>query len=349
MTRSVLVGLSGGIDSSMTAFLLKERGYKVTGVHFQLLKEIKTDYRKQLDYIAEKIGINWIDYDASELFRQEVIGYFIRFHMEGLTPSPCAHCNPAVKWKLLADIADSLAIDKIASGHYIRIQPENNLFRIYRGIDKPKDQSYYMWQMGQDVLSRAITPLGDFTKEDIRNLADKIGLEVLSEKKESSGLCFSEGKSCEELLNHYILSVHEKVKPGIITDRAGKQIGTHKGYIYYTVGQKKNLNLQVNEKLCVAEIDAEHNVLIADTWQNLYRQEFFIHDFVFADLQEIRLKQIQVMIRGFGLNPTGNATLEIISKNTIKVILETPAWAIAPGQPAVFFSNDKLLGGGIIR
>lgn len=350
MKQSVLVGLSGGIDSTITAFLLKERGYKVTGVHLRLHKGNNAVPRDRLDLVTGKLGIDWIEYDATDLFQQEVIGYFTRLHLEGRTPSPCAHCNPFVKWKVMKDIADSMNIDRIATGHYIRIIQENNLYRIYRGIDRPKDQSYYMWQLGQDVLSRALTPLGDFTKPEVRKMANKLGLEELVKTKESAGLCFAGGRSCEELLNEYIPDLPEKVGPGMIIDKEGKEIGTHKGYIYYTIGQKKDLRLDVNEKLCVARIDAANNIIMAEPWENLYQKEFFIQDFTFAEISELESsKDIQVMIRGFGLNPAGNAKLEMINNNLIKVSLENPAWAIAPGQPAVFYSGDRLLGGGIIK
>ena len=349
MKQSVLVGLSGGVDSAMTAYLLKEQGYKVTGVHLKLHNEEKADYHQGINHIAEKLGIDWLDYNAVDLFEKEVIGYFTRFHLEGRTPSPCAHCNPAVKWKLLVDIANSAGINKVATGHYIRIHEENCIHRIYRGIDKLKDQSYYMWQLGEGILSRSVTPLGDYTKQDIRNLAERIGLEKLSGSGESSGLCFAGGRSCEELLNTYIPGLPERIEPGIVTDKNGNKIGTHKGYIYYTIGQKKDLQLDSTEKLSVSKIDAVNNVLVAEPWQNLYHKEFIITDFIFADLNEcMNISDMQVMIRGFGLNPAGNAKITLIDSNKIKVNLENPAWAPAPGQPAVFYSGDKLLGGGII-
>jgi tRNA-uridine 2-sulfurtransferase len=347
--KSVLVGLSGGVDSAMTAFLLKEKGYQVTGVHFKLFEDDSTNYKERLDFLANKLEINWIEYDATDLFRKEIIGYFTGFHLQGLTPSPCSYCNPAVKWKLLQDIADAHQLQYISSGHYIRIIEEHNLFRIYRGIDKAKDQSYYLWRLNQDILRRVLTPLGEYNKTEVKKLASAIGLEGLSGSKESAGLCFARGRSCEEMLLDYIPDLKNKITPGIIVDRAGKGIGTQKGYIYYTIGQKKDLNIWSKEKLCVAVIDSVNNIIVADTWQNLYQTEFIIHDFEFADLEELETEPaVNVLVRGFGLNPAGNARTKQINDSQIKVTLENPAWAIAPGQPAVFYSGDKLVGGGII-
>lgn len=350
MKPLVLVGLSGGIDSAMTAFLLKEKGYKVTGVHLELFENEKSGYKERIDFIANTIGIEWIEYNASKLFEKEVIGYFTRFYLEGRTPSPCAHCNPAVKWKVLKEVADSFQINNIATGHYIKIINDSKMFRIFKASDHAKDQSYYMWKLQQDILSKALTPLGSYQKDEIKKIAQKIGFAKVSGSKESTGLCFAGGLMNNELLHKYIPGLSQKVTPGIVIDRQGKEIGRHKGYIYYTVGQKKELELNTKEKLCVANIDAAQNIIIADTWQNLYKNEFFVEDFTFADVDEIKsLNRIQVMVRGFGLNPKGDAILSQTDELTLKVKLENPAWAIAPGQPAVFYSGDKLLGGGIIK
>jgi tRNA-specific 2-thiouridylase len=347
--KEVLVGLSGGIDSTMTALLLKDEGYRVIGVHFNLLGDQEAETNEKLERIKHKLGIDVIEYDATELFKKEVIGYFTSFHMQGLTPGPCSHCNPEVKWKLLSELADANKIENIATGHYVRIEKENGQSRIFKGIDSKKDQSYYLWRLDKHILIRALTPLGGYIKEDVKKLAAERGFSFLAKGKESSGLCFARGRDCEKLLNDYIPDLVDRIKPGIITDGIGRVIGSHKGYMYYTIGQKKGLNLNANDKLCVTEIDATNNLLVAGTWQSLYKNEFLIEDYIFIDMQELtKNKNIQAIIRGFGLNPAGNARLVRYSDTQIKVHLDNPAWAPAPGQPAVFYSGNKLLGGGII-
>jgi tRNA-specific 2-thiouridylase len=347
--KSVLVGLSGGIDSAMTALLLKEQGYRVTGVHFSFTHKQEKGQDEKLAQLKKKLGIEIVEYDAIGLFNKEVIGFYTSFHLQGKTPGPCSHCNPAVKWKLLSELADANKIDCIATGHYVKIAKENNLYRIFKGNDIKKDQSYYLWRLDQDTLNRALAPLGGLQKTDVKKMAFEKGFGFLASEKESSGLCFSQGRGCEKMLNDYIPGLSNKIKPGNVIDREGKIIGRHNGYIYYTIGQKRGLKLDTADKLCVASIDAVNNLIVADTWQSLYKNEFLIEDFVFQDKDELAFNSnIQTIIRGFGLNPSGKTRLIQLNDSVIKVQLETPAWAPAPGQPAVFYSGNKLLGGGII-
>ncbi|MBN1599220.1 MAG: tRNA 2-thiouridine(34) synthase MnmA [Bacteroidales bacterium] len=347
MQKSVLIAMSGGIDSSVAAYILKEQGYKVTGVNFWFFGDEKP--HKELEQFCTKTGLELIFYDARELFHEEVIGYFNSYHLKGLTPSPCAHCNPNVKWKLLTDIADKYGIDHIATGHYIRIVKKGGTARIFKGSDMKKDQSYFLWNLDQDVLTRAITPLGEYLKADIKKIAKRLGFDFLNKNKESSGLCFAAGRSCSDMLMDYIPDIKDKIPKGNVLDRKGNIVGTHKGYIYYTIGQKRDLNLLTDKKLCVVEIDAGNNILIADTWQSLYIKEFVAGDTSFINPQALGTsKEIQTMVRGFGLNPSGNCTIET-NGGLLKVKLDEPAWAVAPGQPVVFYNEDELLGGGIVK
>ncbi len=346
MSEKVLVALSGGVDSAIAAQMLIEQGYEVFGVHFQFTDEDIT-YLKE---ISDILGIAVIKYDARDLFRKEVIAYFTQFHLAGKTPSPCTYCNPHVKWKLLLSIADQKKLKYIATGHYINLEYEEGLFRIYKGSDTKKDQSYYLWDLNQKALSRTLSPMGQQLKTSIKEQAAKSGLLALAKKRESAGLCFSKNGSCVDMLQSYLPYLKKKIKRGIIINRNGQEIGYHDGYMYYTVGQKKGLALETEEKLCVARIDAKNNILEVDTWQNLYKKEFSVTNYRFADISELyNLVSIQVKIRGFGLNPEGSCRISKENEsNTLRIHLENPAWAPAPGQPAVFYSGDKLLGGGII-
>lgn len=346
MAESVIVALSGGIDSAMTAKVLLEKNYEVTGVHFHFFDTPSSNVRE----ITDRLEIRLIEYDARALFHKEVIGYFANFYLEGKTPSPCVYCNPNIKWKLLLKLANDENISFIATGHYINIKREKDLFRIYKGMDDTKDQSYYLWGLSQEILSRALTPMGQITKASLKQQVVNTGFGHLIHKRESTGLCFARGRNCSEILRDYIPGLDNRIGPGIVINRKGEQIGHHEGYVYYTVGQKQGLQLNTNEKLCVTGIDPENNVLKADTWESLYTKEFFVTDFYFADLSELNsFDNIQVKVRGFGLNPKGNCRVIIENENSLKINLENPAWAPTPGQPAVFYSDNKLLGGGIIR
>lgn len=347
MSKAVLVALSGGVDSTMTAHMLIEQGYDVVGVHFQFFDnpDIK------VGEIADQLGIKLIEYDARALFHKEVIGYFAEFYLAGKTPSPCAYCNPNIKWKLLLKIADWEKITHVATGHYINIRKEKGLFRIYKGVDSIKDQSYYLWGLGQEALSRAITPMGQISKTSLKNKVKNTAFNGLADTKESTGLCFAKNRSCADILRDYAPGLDNRIGPGRIINRSGEQIGTHSGYAYYTIGQKQGLTIDgdTDQKLCVSRIDPENNIVEADTWESLYLKEFSVKDYRFADISELSGQdKIQVKVRGFGLNPSGNCTVIKKNDNALHVYLEGPAWAPAPGQPAVFYSGEKLLGGGII-
>jgi tRNA-specific 2-thiouridylase len=249
---------------------------------------------------------------------------------------------------LLYELACKKGFNFFATGHYVRIVHEIYGTRINRGIDAKKDQSYYLWRIDQRLLERAICPLGEHYKEDVKESALRIGLGFLTKSKESSGLCFAGEKSYTQLLHQYIDKTNLPGE-GIIVDRKGSHIGRHRGYIFYTIGQKKELDLDLKEKLCVAEIDPTRNLIRVDTWQSLYMNSFNIEDCHFFNEEELNSGlPIRTRIRGFGLNPEGNTRIRRIGQNRFKVELEHAAWAIASGQPAVFYSGDKLLGGGIV-
>lgn len=348
MNRKVLVALSGGVDSAVTACLLKERGYEVLGVYFILSEPPDIRLQENLNFISDSLGIGLIYHDARSLFHDRVIKYTIRMHRQGHTPGPCTICNPRVKWHLLATLAEMHQCRHLSTGHYARIGSEGGRNRIYLAKDRKKDQSYYLWGLSQVLVDRTLFPLGEFTKTEVKALAGHYGLEVLISEKESTGLCFAGQRSYAELIETHWEG--PPVLPGEVVDRAGVKIGSHRGYIYYTIGQKKDLFLEnKQQKLCVAEIDAVQNRIVADSWQNLYRHDFTIRDGHFYSMDELHSGiPIQTRIRGFGVNPAGNTRITSLGGGTYSVQLEEAAWAITTGQPAVFYSGELLLGGGIV-
>lgn len=345
--KKILVGISGGIDSAVTAALFKEEGYEVIGVHLKLDSEQK-DETEILSKIAHQLSIECHVLDVKDDFKDKVIGYFRIEHLSGNSPSPCAMCNPDFKWKHLIDFAEKHNIEHIASGHYIQKIYKDGKWWLKKGLDPKKDQSYFLWGLEQHALAKISTPLGEKTKEQTKNLAGKYELDFLQQKKESTGLCFSGGLSYPELIKKHIPET-EQISTGDILNSSGEIIGKHKGFIYYTIGQKRDLDLYSPDGLCVTGIDAKKNILIAGKPTDLWKTNFSINNYRFVDLQAaLECDKLEVKVRGFGWNPDGYGKIELVDKNSIEVQLESPAWAPAPGQPAVFYHNDILLGGGFI-
>lgn len=347
MKRSVVVGLSGGIDSSVTALLLKQSGYDVSGLYLVFYDE-QLNHLEHVKKICSIVDIPFSYLDARKIFKEKVINYYFEERLKGKTPSPCIQCNPNVKWDLIQSFAKKNNISFIATGHYIQIKKINNLYRLLKGTDESKDQSYYLWQLSQEILKRAIFPLGDLTKTEVKEIAQQHNLVFLTEKKESTGLCFAQNIDNQKYIDQLLKEKSIEPKPGKVYDSKNNLIGSHDGLVYYTVGQKKGLKLNVPQKLCVKKMNEGNNSIIADTWQNLYTHELNVTDYLIPDPKDINCSdKIQVKVRGFGLNPAPGAQITVDGQ-ILKIKLHHPAWAIAPGQPVVFYLDDLIVGGGII-
>ncbi len=348
--KKVVIGLSGGIDSAVAALLLKESGYHVTGISLIFDSVFDDGHKQHVCRVADDLEIPIYFINAGSDFKNKVVQTYIREHINGLTPSPCSFCNPVVKWPYLAKAAETYNCDYIATGHYIRILNTDNALWIYRGIDADKDQSYFLWNLSQSVLQKTITPLGTLGKNEVTALAVKKGLDYLMLQKESAGLCFARGLTCEMTLRNYLPEIDHCIGQGKVVDVRGKVIGTHNGYPFYTIGQKSGLRLKTNEKLCVKKIIPEENTLVADIWENLYTCSFTISNISSPNKNSLlESKNVSVIIRGFGLNPGGQVRIMKKDHDILYVETEKPAWAPAPGQPAVFYHQNRVMGGGIIN
>jgi len=350
--KSVVIGLSGGVDSSVAAVILKEQGYNVIGVTLKLWQkngkfEDKT-YINEAKNIAKKIEIEHIVIDAQKEFKQTVVKYFITEYLNGRTPSPCTLCNNKIKWKLLADVATKYNYDYIATGHYINIKHINGLYYIEKGIDEVKDQSYFLWELTNDVLSKSLTPLGSLSKTNVRKLATNYGLNDIFNKKESMSVCFLQNSDYRTFINENIDN-KIKIKKGRIFDIDGTEIGTHNGIAYYTIGQKNGLNIWKQGNFYVKEIDAKNNSLIVSVKQELNKREIFVNNLSFINIDDLKTYngKLTVKVRGYGLNPEKKCTVSFENNDVIKVTFKDDAWAPAPGQPVVFYYGNLLLGGGI--
>ncbi|WP_251620735.1 tRNA 2-thiouridine(34) synthase MnmA [Odoribacter lunatus] len=345
MCETVAVGLSGGVDSLVTALMLKQQGYRVIGVYLQLWNN---DSGEEVARLCRQLNIDFVTYDGEKVFRKEVVTPFVNEYLIGRTPNPCTFCNATVKWNLLVAAADSLGIQRVATGHYVHVEQKDTGWYIRKGRDSQKDQSYFLWGLKQNVLARSLTPLGACTKAEVKAYAESNGFSEVSRKKESMGICFLEGKDYREFIGRH---VEESTIGGMgdIVDQAGHVIGRHAGLLNYTVGQKRDMPLRNGHPLYVKAIDVENNCIVAADKSDLYVDTLCVMRVNMVNWKDVGAQDISVKVRGLGLNPEGFAVLERQSENTISVRLQSPAWAVASGQPVAFYRGDYLIGGGINR
>jgi tRNA-specific 2-thiouridylase len=344
MNKSVLVAVSGGLDSTITSLLLKQKGFSVTGIHFNLYNPTAIDYKNELKEISEKLQIPIVELDISEEFRNTVIEYFSTEYSSGRTPCPCSFCNVNIKFKVLYNYAVDNGFDKIATGHYVRQTLENSITRFRRGVDAAKDQSYFLWGVDPKYIIKTITPLGDFTKNEVRAIARQNGFDSLASKKESMGVCFLKGNNYRDFLREDSIF---KNQAGKIIDEIGNTIGEHDGIQNYTVGQKKGLqNLPKN--YCVTNLIADQNTIVIGKWDSLYYNNLQLINCKLPSLSEGLHEDLNLMVRGFGKNPDGKCSIVLKSNNEAVVQLSNAAWAPMEGQPVVIYKEDILLGGGYL-
>ncbi len=336
--KRVLVGLSGGVDSTVTAVLLQKEGYSVEGVYMVMhdLEHLNSANIKKAQKVADYLGIKLHIHNIEDSFKKEVYDYFVQSYQKGLTPNPCVVCNRKIKFGKMVEFADSLGIEHIATGHYVRV--ENGA--IYKGVDPSKDQSYFLARIKPEILQRVLFPLGTWLKSDVKEYAK--GIEVLKEfasQAESSEICFVEN-SYIDILNRHT----NPDKEGIVKDTSGKEVGTHKGFMHYTIGKRRGFFVHgAHEPHFVVDIDAQNNTLIVGKKEELAKQEIVVSNInLFIDSKDFNC-QVKVRYRTEGIE--ANVKIE---NNIGLITLKEPAFGVAKGQFAVFYDNDRLLGGAEI-
>jgi len=351
--RKALVLMSGGMDSSVAAALLKKEGFEVIGAFMRLANLPRFDEAKErAKKIAKILKIPFYVFNLEKEFKKKIIDYFLKEYKAGNTPNPCVLCNKEIKFGLILEKALSLGANFVATGHYARkIQnPKSKIQKLLVAKDKKKDQSYFLWMLNQDQLKRILFPIGNYTKEEVRNFAKKFKLPVLKAKK-SVEICFI-GKTVNDFLRKYL-----KEKPGKILDTQGKVLGEHRGLWFYTIGQRKGIGLS-GGPWWVVDKDLKKNLLIVTkNEKDLLKKELFCKDVNWISGKEQKLPlEAKAKIR----YKTDFAKVTIYStfahlrkfaniKNKIyKVIFEKPQRAITPGQSVVFYKGEEVLGGGII-
>ena len=342
----VLLGLSGGVDSTAAALLLKEKGFKVTGFYFDVTGENeqgRDDARK----VAEQLGIELICADVSAEFGEKVIGNFCSEYLCGRTPNPCVVCNPNIKFKKLIETADSIGAYYIATGHYCRIYRDENTGACYisRAANEKKDQSYMLYRLGQDVTKRLIFPLGEFfDKEQTRELARNKNLQN-AEKKDSQEICFIKN---DETYADYIKSLGYDSKPGKFIDKDGKLLGEHKGIVNYTIGQRKGLGIALGKPAFVTAIDYGKNTITLGDNEDLFSNKVISSDNVFSFGGPEDYDGMKVMAKVRYSARLSEAVIKV-DDNIITTTFKEPQRAATPGQSIVFYVDDHVIGGGFIE
>ena len=355
----VLVAMSGGIDSSVAAVLLHEQGYEVIGMTMKTWDYASSGGTKKetgccsLDsindarHIAVSLGFPHYILDIREEFGDSVIDYFTNEYVEGRTPNPCVMCNTHIKWDALLKRADQLGCEFIATGHYAQIREENNRFIISKGVDALKDQSYVLWGVSQSSLARTILPLGHLTKAKIREMATERGFVDLVNKSESYEICFVPDNDYRGFLKHRIPELEEQVKGGNFIDTEGKIIGTHEGYPFYTVGQRKGLGKAFGYPAFVTEIRKETNEVVIGKLEDLNRTGMYVGQLNLQKYDSIPAEGLETVTK-VRYKDAGTAAFIQGLNGKIKVEFHEDVSGIAPGQAAVFYEGDDIVGGGWI-
>ena len=355
----VLVAMSGGIDSSIAAIMLHEQGYEVIGMTMKTWDYSTSGGSKKetgccsLDSIndarniAVNLGFPHYIIDIREEFGDYVIDHFTSEYLEGRTPNPCVLCNTHIKWDSLLRRADQLDCEFIATGHYAKIRLENERYIVSRGKDLQKDQSYALWGISQESLSRTIFPLGDLHKTDIKALALQKGLFELASKSESYEICFVPDNDYRGFLRRRVAGLEERVAGGAFVLETGEVVGSHEGYPFYTVGQRKGLGIALGYPVYVTEIQKETNRVVLGTFDELSRDGMYVKNLNLQKYPEIPLGKLDTITK-VRYNDLGNPAIIEQIGDIMKVYFGNGVNSIAPGQAAVFYEGDDMIGGGWI-
>lgn len=344
--KKVVIGMSGGVDSSTTAMLLKKAGYTPIGVSLNLyscdrpLKKGCCTPADRMDArrVCEQLEMPYAVIDLREDFRKTVIDYFAQEYVAGRTPLPCAPCNHDLRFQALLDFADKQGAYWIATGHYAQVKEG----RLFRGIDPQKDQSYFLFGLPQHILARLMLPLGEYRKSEVRELASQFGLAV-SDKKDSQELCFLGGEDHAHFISEEYPDL--PIAAGEFIDEEGNVLGQHRGLPAYTIGQRRGLGLSFGERRYVTDLNAETNQIVIGTNERLFAKGLVATP-VTGEFNSAEATPVEVKIRS---THPGTPALLTQKEDHVEVLFDTPQRAVMPGQAAVFYQNGEVLGGAWIE
>ena len=353
--KRVLVGMSGGIDSSAACLMLQEQGYEVVGVtlrtwdvptHFSTPGQEEPDEILEARSLARRLGIEHHVADVREEFRNVIVRYFIDEYLRGRTPNPCVLCNPLFKERVLCEWADRTGCTSIATGHYCRLIDKDGYRYIVTGDDAAKDQSYFLWKLPQSILRRMMFPLGGMTKTDVRAYLAEKGFEAKARGGESMEICFID-KDYREFLKEHCPDIDERIGPGWFVDSKGLKLGQHKGFAYYTIGQRKGLEIALGKPAYVLKINPGKNTVMLGDAEQLKAEYMLIEEVNPVNKEELlRCPDLSVRIR-YRSRPIPCRVFPLEDDRMLVRFL-AEASAITPGQSAVFYEDNRVLGGGFI-
>lgn len=358
----VLVAMSGGVDSSVAAVMLKEQGYDVIGITMKTWDYSRVGGKSDKEtgcctlesmndarQIAVKHGFKHFIVDIRDEFGGWVIDRFVEDYMTGHTPNPCVLCNTHIKWAALLKRADNLGCDYIATGHYANVREENGRYVISRGLDPSKDQSYALWGVKQKHLARTIFPLGEYEKTEIRQMAEDFGLTKVATKPDSYEICFVPDDDYRRFLKDRVDGLEEKVSGGKIVDQQGNVVGEHEGYPFYTIGQRRGLDLAMGKPVYVTDINPETNVITIGEKEDLISTTCKAREINLVKYDRVPEKEMEITgtIRYNDKGTVGYLTQH--GEDEIEVTFPTGREAITPGQAVVCYEGNDVVAGGWIK
>ena len=360
MSKRVLMAMSGGIDSSVSALLLLEQGYELVGATFRTFDYIKesclakekgccsVESIMEAKHFAESLGVEHHILDFRQLFRDHVIANFVQEYKLGRTPNPCVLCNSHIKWGVLLKAADELGCDYIATGHYARIAQHRGRYYLQTAADEHKDQTYFLWMLTEENLKRTIFPLGDLTKPEVRKIAADHHFEKLAKKSESQEICFIPNNDYRSFLTEQGC----ETSPGNFVDMEGKVLGQHPGCFNFTIGQRKGMGMAFGSPKYVTKINTETREVTVGDRDDLFCNNVYATDVRLRDEEWLR-ESPELMARIRYKSPATEAKLiledDFADTGRIHLHFRKPVWGVTPGQSVVLYKDGLLVGGGLIK
>lgn len=354
MAEKVVLGMSGGVDSSVAAYLLKEQGYEVIGVTMQVWPSDEVYEEREggccslssvedARRVAYKLDIPFYVMNFKDIFKKNVIDYFIDEYMEGRTPNPCIACNKFIKFESFLQKSMALGAEYVATGHYANIEKRGDRFVLRCAADDKKDQTYVLYNLTQFQLAHTLMPCGDYNKDRIREIAKEIGLSVHN-KKDSEEICFIPDNDHGAYIKR---QMPDKIKEGNFVDKHGNIIGRHKGIVYYTIGQRKGLGLSIGRPVFVTDIIPWRNEVVVGSEEDIFKTQLIAKDMNFIPFDKLEHSmKVEAKIRYSAKRSP--AEIIPVGDGRVKVVFENKQRAITKGQSVVFYLEDLLVGGGII-